>query len=283
MTNSKTLFYDLRDNITLAESSDEIGSIIYLVLDHVAGLSQADILSEKKIELTAQMKKKLEGIIARLNVHEPVQYIIGETEFYGRKFSVNASVLIPRPETEELVRLVLTSLKHEAPRILDIGTGSGCIPITLTLELPNAVVSATDISEEAIAVATKNAKNLNASVNFFVHDILKDDLPFIDLDCIVSNPPYITEKEKVDMSQNVVDYEPHLALFVPDHDPLRFYAAIAHKSFRSLRQRGQLVVEINEQFGEQVAELFSKTGFEQVEIYKDLFGKDRMVKGLKSR
>jgi release factor glutamine methyltransferase len=283
MTNSKTLFYDLRDNITLAESSDEICSIIYLVLDHVVGLSRADILSEKKIELTAQMKEKLEGIIARLNAHEPVQYIIEETEFYGRKFSVNASVLIPRPETEELVRLVLTFLKHKTPRILDIGTGSGCIPITLALALPGAVVSATDISGEAIAVATNNAKNLNASVNFFVHNILEESLPFRDLDCIVSNPPYITEKEKVDMSRNVVDYEPHLALFVPDHDPLRFYAVIADKSFRSLKHDGLLVVEINEQFGKQVAELFSKTGFDQVEIHKDLFGKDRMVKGLKSR
>ncbi|MBA4056020.1 MAG: peptide chain release factor N(5)-glutamine methyltransferase, partial [Marivirga sp.] len=221
--------------------------------------------------------------VDRLNANEPIQYVLGETIFYGRKFLVNPFVLIPRPETEELVRLILSHLqqnRQKKPGILDIGTGSGCIPVTLALEFPSAKVSATDISDTALDVARKNALRLKASVHFYNSDILKDDLPATHFDVVVSNPPYIPWEEKAGMRDNVVEFEPHIALFVSDNDPLLFYRAIIEKALGALHSNGFLAVEINERFGKDIASLMTEKGFQEVEVIRDLFDKERIVKGI---
>jgi release factor glutamine methyltransferase len=213
MNNSKTLFQDFLSQITLNEDKAEIISMAHLVFDRVLGISKTDLLSQKQIPATANDLEKLDSIVKRINQHEPIQYILGEADFFGRRFRVNASVLIPRPETEELVREVKI-FSHPTAAILDIGTGSGCIPITLALEISGAKVSATDVSDKALVVAKENAKNLKAEVHFLQHNILTEEIPFRNLDIVVSNPPYIALSEKESMAPNVKDFEPHLALFV---------------------------------------------------------------------
>jgi release factor glutamine methyltransferase len=282
MISSKTLFQQLRKKITLNEEEGEIKSILYLLFEKEFGLSRTEILAGKEIENIDEAK--LEKYVERINNHEPIHYILGEAYFFGRKFKVNPSVLIPRPETELLIQLIREE-ETNSPSILDIGTGSGCIAISLALEIPTAAVHALDISEVALSIAKENAKQLNSSVNFLQHDILNQTPLLANLDVIVSNPPYITEKEKGAMNINVLNHEPHLALFVPDSDPLKFYKAIAEKSLSLLKPQGKIFVEINHQFGKEVEELFRDHGFEFVEIIKDMEGKDRVVKatlGLKS-
>ena len=226
----------------------------------------------------------MEKFIQQVNNHRPIQYILGECQFYGRTFAVSEDVLIPRPETEELVREVIHYCKQQRRplRIIDIGTGSGCIPITLALESKDTEVYATDVGENALTIAKLNAQSLHASVQFNLHDILKEDLMVKKIDVVVSNPPYITHSEKDKMKKNVLQFEPHLALFVPDDDPLLFYKAIAAKSKKVLNDGGLIAVEINEQSGNNVATLFSDTGFTSVEVIKDIFGNERIVKGLKT-
>ncbi|HEY8933707.1 MAG TPA: peptide chain release factor N(5)-glutamine methyltransferase, partial [Cyclobacteriaceae bacterium] len=266
MNNSKALFQDFINELTLNEHRDELQSIAYLVFDHVLSLSRLDILTSKEIIVTSDQKNKLKEIARRLSNHEPVQYILEEALFYGRSFNVNSSVLIPRPETEELIAAILKLTNNKTQlHILDIGTGSGCIPITLALENKGSKVHATDISEHALVVAAKNATNLHAHVNFIKHNILTEELPFTNLDIIVSNPPYITWEEKSTMNSNVVEHEPHLALFVENHDPLIFYRTIAQKAKHALKVGGLLIVEINERYGKEVAQLFSNNNFVEIE------------------
>ncbi len=289
MKNSKALFHDLVRQITLNEDPDEIQSITYQVLENLLGLSRTDILSEKQVNIT-NIEARLSETVKRINHHEPLQYIIGEADFFGRKFTVNPAVLIPRPETEELVHLIISELKERPleierdenakKRILDIGTGSGCIPISLALEILNSEVFALDISEDALNVAEQNAHRLQAKVQFARLDILNTNIPFQNLDVVVSNPPYIAMSEINDMSRNVVEHEPHIALFVEDDDPLLFYKTIVKKSKLGLKPGGLLVFEINERFGKEVAEVLKKNDFCNVEIIKDLSGKDRIVKGI---
>lgn len=290
MKNSKALFQDLVQQITLNEDPDEIHNMAYYILENLAGLSRTDILSERNVD-TSFSEKKLSEVIKRINQHEPLHYILGEAHFFGRKFIVNPAVLIPRPETEELVQVILSEIKKrfnpseensDKLKILDIGTGSGCIPITLALEIPNAQVFAVDISEDALLIANQNSDLLKAPVTFNTLDILKDEIPFHHLDVVVSNPPYIALSEKKDMRHNVVNYEPHLALFVEENDPLIFYKAIASKSKQALKTGGLLAVEINERFGQETAALFELNNFTKVEIIKDLSGKERIVKGILS-
>jgi release factor glutamine methyltransferase len=280
MNNSKTLFQDFLSQITLNEDKAEIISLAHLVFDRVLGISKTDLLSQKHIQATTNDLEKLDTIVKRINQHEPIQYILGEADFFGRRFKVNASVLIPRPETEELVREV-KNFSHPAAVILDIGTGSGCIPITLALEISGAKVSATDVSDKALMVAKENAKNLGAAVHFLQHNILTEEIPFRDLDIVVSNPPYIALSEKESMAPNVKDFEPHLALFVSENDPLLFYRVIAAKAQAALKSGGLLCVEINERFGERVKELFQDEGFGEVTVIRDLSGKERIVRGIK--
>ncbi len=283
MKNSKEIFRDLQQQITLKGDHDEIQSILYLITEDVLGLSRAEIVAEKSILLPDIQQKSLSNIIKRVNAHEPIQYILGSTYFYGRKFKVNSSVLIPRPETELLIEEVLKEIDPFTPgTILDIGTGSGCIAITLAKELPEKRVLAVDISEDALAVAQENASNLNASVEFHKLNALTDVFPFPELDIIVSNPPYVTLSEKASMKKNVTEYEPHVALFVPDDDPMIFYNAITTKAFSLLKARGKVFVEINEKFGNSVAAVFRNAGFASTRIVKDLQGKDRIVMATKS-
>lgn len=254
-------------------------SIAYLVFEHHLALSKTDILAEKTINFSEDDEMRLREICNRVNQHEPVQYILGEAIFYKRKFKVSPAVLIPRPETEELITDIVRFAKKKNLKILDIGTGSGCIPVTIALEIPGSSVYATDISDKALALAKANAEKLEAQVTFLQHDILKSDIPFTDLNVIASNPPYVTLSEKDKMELNVTNYEPHLALFVPDNDPLIFYKAIAKKARHALDHSGILIVEINEKFGDEVSCIFAESGFKDIVIIKDLHGKDRIVKG----
>jgi len=273
-TNSKDLFRQMVGSITIDESAGEIESIVYLVLHSLFGVRREQIMAGK--ELTYD-DVELDDIIKRINNYEPVQYILQEAEFCGRLFYVNKEVLIPRPETELLVREILGYAKGRSRsiRILDIGTGSGCIAVTLACELPNAAFMATDISSGAIDVAHKNSLTFNTDVEFFINDVLSEDLPVSDIDIFVSNPPYISKKEAASMGRNVVDHEPHLALFVPDDDPLIFYRAIAEK----VKKPSAVFLEINERFGNNVRSLFVEHGF-QAEIIKDIDNKDRIIKAI---
>lgn len=285
MKNSKALFLDLVNQIKIDESLDEIRSMVYLLFESLLSFSRTDILAEKEIQIGQVEEKKIHEAILRINNNEPIQYILGEADFYRRKFIVNSSVLVPRGETEELVRAIVLDAKGYGARsrelrILDIGTGSGCIAITLSLEIPGSEVFATDVSSLSVEVAEKNARQLNGPVQFFKHDILKEEIPLQHLDIIVSNPPYVAWSERKSMKNNVVTFEPHLALFVPDDDPLRFYKVIAEKAGSALRHQGLLAVEINERFGKDVERLFKDYGFTDVQVVKDLFGKERIVKGI---
>ena len=279
---AKTLFNYLISEITSVYEENEAKSIVYLLLEHYLNLSKTDILLDNFVNQPFDFQ----DIIIRLKAQEPVQYIIGETEFYGRKFKVTPDTLIPRPETEELVQLVVSSwplavgsVAQSPISVLDLGTGSGCIAISLACELPNAQVYAYDISEKVLKIAKENANRNNVNVIFEQLDILNfPPSSFPPFSIIVSNPPYVMNAEKSEMEQNVLDYEPHLALFVEDSDPLIFYKSIAEFAFKNLIINGLCIVEINQAFGLETAELFWNQGFRYVEVVKDMFGKDRMVK-----
>jgi len=289
MQSSKQLYDNLLQQITTYESQ-EAKEIVFWLMEFYLGLRKIDILGDKSFEKAIDWT----NIIERLNNNEPIQYILGETEFYGRRFLVNDSVLIPRPETEELVKYIIDkqknqfSVKRKQLSILDIGTGSGCIAISLAKELPNFIVSAYDISKNALETAKKNAELNKADVNFEKVDILKP--PFIhslfqyslrhSFNIIVSNPPYVTKQEIYRMQKNVLDFEPHLALFVEDSEPLIFYEAIANFAFNNLTDNGLVAVEINEALGEETANVFRRKGFSEVEIIKDMHQKDRFVSAI---
>jgi len=280
MTGSKTIFHDFVSNIKLPETRDEITSAAYLVFEKFFNLSQTAIMMDTPIPFSPEQQNTLQSVLSRINRHEPIQYILGDAYFFGRRFMVNPGVLIPRPETEELVRLVLNEVAvRKACRMIDIGTGSGCIAITIKLEAPSTQVFATDVSGDALSVAHKNATRLRADIIFNKHDILHDTLTLQDIDIITSNPPYIALHEKDSMSKNVTDYEPHLALFVPDDDPLIFYKQIAAQATRVLRPGGMLIVEINERLGQDVQHLFEDSGFLDISLHQDLSNKARIVKG----
>jgi release factor glutamine methyltransferase len=274
LTNSKVVFQSIKSRLTL-QDHDEVQAIALAIMEKTFGLSFTHILSEKEIE-----DQDLSSIINRINSHEPLQYIFGEADFYGRKFKVDPNVLIPRPETELLILEVLKN-NFSTPRILDVGTGSGCIAITLQLEIPGSKVVGLDISEQAIALAKENSETLNANVEF-IHGNFLHDLTLGEFDLIVSNPPYVSKSEKKSMDKNVLAFEPHVALFVADDDPLIFYKAITFKSKTILKPNGKIAVEINERFGQQTKELFQAAGFDPVQIIRDLDGKDRIVSAVKS-
>lgn len=286
MKNSKALFQEVLSAITLKEKREEIQAITFILLESICDITRIEIMSGKIIPYTDETARTLRKFIERINEGEPVQYVVGEEYFFGRKFQVNPCVLIPRPETEELVRVVLSWAAHrkkftDTLRVLDIGTGSGCIPVTLFHEIGNVQVYATDISNAALSVALKNADVLQANITFIEHNILKENLPVTDLDIIVSNPPYVTERERARMKSNVLNFEPHLALFVSDDDPLLFYREIAVRAMQALKISGLIAVEINENFGKDVSELFHEAGFKDVEILTDIADKPRIVRGVK--
>lgn len=225
------------------------------------------------------LPEKLIADFERLKTGEPIQYILGKGPFYGREFIVTPDTLIPRNETEELVHLIIKENPKPKLRILDVGTGTGCIPISLALELKEPEVYGIDISEEALKIASLNAENLKAKVNFEKCDILTQVPKTRILDILVSNPPYIPIEEKGLMHRNVIDFEPELALFVTDEDPLIFYQKIAEKGKDLLKPGGKLYFEINERYGLLVSELLKILGYQSVKVHKDLNGKDRIVVG----
>ncbi len=286
MNNSKALQQYLLAGITLSESQGEIESVAYALLEHYFQVTHTDVIRDKPIMVSQEQKELIDGVLQRINAHEPVQYVTGEAYFFRRSFRVTKDVLIPRPETEELIVEVLAHVKRKGLhqcRILDLGTGSGCIPVTLALEIPKATVMATDISENALTVARENAERYKSSIQFYLHDMLSEEITLTDLDIVTSNPPYIRDSERLTMQRNVLDYEPQLALFVPDDDPLRFYKVIVEKAKNVLRSGGMLIVEINEHFGHAVSELFTGQGYTHVEIVYDLSQKARIVRGIKEQ
>jgi release factor glutamine methyltransferase len=284
MPNSKELFSELVNKIGLAESKDEIESMVYLLLENQLGLTRADVLGKKELENSGL--PDWEEMILRINRQEPIQYILGEAEFYGRRFKVDPSVLIPRPETELIIDEVRKTYSRPGTKelsIVDIGTGSGCIAITLARELPDAKIYATDVSAAALMTAVENAERNSAAVEFILHNILSDELHLTGIDLVVSNPPYVTFAEKANMKKNVTDYEPPEALFVPDDDPFIFYSAIARVGKKILRPEGKVIVEINEKFGKGVSEVFLKEGYDSVSVVKDLAGKDRVISAVRPK
>ncbi|HRI78335.1 MAG TPA: peptide chain release factor N(5)-glutamine methyltransferase [Cyclobacteriaceae bacterium] len=266
-------------DLRLSESREEKEAIVFWLLEHELKLSRAKIMAGEMILADVP---HLYTLISRLNKNEPIQYVLGESEFYGRKYFVSPDVLIPRPETEQLVKEIVDRVSAKNISILDIGTGSGCIAISLALELNKANVFGTDVSPAALAVAEKNATILQASAQFSIHNILADELPLSNLDVVVSNPPYIPLSDKDTLSKNVSDFEPAMALFVDGQDPLMFYKAIANHAQRSLRKSGLLITEIHQSYGHETASVFLSAGFKNVSVIKDLFGKDRFVSGMKS-
>lgn len=260
----------------------EARAVTDYVLDVCFGLSKADIMCGAVEEMTAEKTAELNKIFGRLTEGEPVQYVLGRAEFCGRWFSVRPGVLIPRPETEELCAWITADSKASAsPKVLDIGTGSGCIAITLQLDMPESKVTAWDISADALDVAHENAQQLGANVNFVKQDALNAK-PEGEWDVIVSNPPYICEKEKKDMAVNVLEHEPHTALFVPDADPLLFYRAITRLAVQTLSKGGRLYFEINPIYADDTCHMMRAEGMTAVELRSDMYGKQRMAKGVKA-
>lgn len=260
----------------------EARAITDYVLDVCFGLSKADILCGAVEEMTAEKTAELNKIFGRLMKGEPVQYVLGRAEFCGRWFNVRPGVLIPRPETEELCAWITADSKASgSPKVLDIGTGSGCIAITLQLDMPESKVTAWDISADALDVARENAQQLGANVNFVKLDALNTK-PEGEWDVIVSNPPYICEKEKKDMAVNVLEHEPHTALFVPDADPLLFYRAITRLAVQTLNKGGRLYFEINPIYADDTCRMMRAEGMTAVELRSDMYGKQRMAKGVKA-
>lgn len=272
----KTISY-IKEYLKAYYPESEISGFIRIIIEHITMRSYPQaVISDTK--LTEEQTILLHSILDRLKTFEPIQYIIGETEFFGLPFHVTKDVLIPRPETEELVELILNENKKSGLKVLDIGTGSGAIAIALAKHLEKADIEAWDISEEALKIATFNAESNAVDITFRNVDVLKDYPTDTKFDIIVSNPPYILEKEKSEMDQNVLDYEPHTALFVPDNNGLLFYDRIADIALDLLEPNGKLYFEINQAKGEDTVQLVKSKGFINVSLFQDLNKNDRMVR-----
>ena len=279
---------DLQTSLKGEYSESEIHAIGMLILEKLTGFSRIWLLIHKELKLNDEQNIIASQYLERLKNHEPIQYILGETEFYGLKFKVNPSVLIPRPETEELVEWVKPphppkgGFLSGTPTLLDVGTGSGCIAVALKKKFPSANVSAMDISPEALALAKENAALNEVNIEFIQDDILHPAATDRKWDVIVSNPPYIPASEQRYLHKNVTDFEPHLALFVQDNDPLIFYRKIAEFALSHLTAGGRLYVEIHQSLGRQCCQLLESMGFQSVELRKDLSGNDRMISSFAS-
>ena len=286
----KTHFFDALKNI---QDEQEIESFFFILTEYLHNLKRVDVALNPNFELSEDDVKKWNTILADLQQEKPIQYITGEAWFYGLRFEVNENTLIPRPETEELVEFILKEtsnfqLPASSLNILDIGTGSGCIPISLKANLPQANVSAIDVSENALEVAKRNAASNQVDIHFIQTNILEvEDLSQLgtsnfqlpaSIDIIVSNPPYVRVLEKQEIKKNVLDYEPHLALFVDDNDALLFYRKIAQLALKNLTPNGLLFFEINQYLGKETVTLLENLGFNNIELKKDIYGNDRMIR-----
>ena len=265
-----------REELSAVADEREITSWYYISIEYLLVYNRSDCIINSNQVLNKSQLSKIKQIVAELKTHKPIQYIFGKTEFYGLKIKVNEHTLIPRPETEQLVDWIL---KENFVAALDIGTGSGCIPIALAKNT-DAKVLAIDVSEDALLIAEENAKNNEVEIDFIHQDILQtNSLQKVDL--IVSNPPYVLESEKEKMQENVLDYEPELALFVEDKNPLIFYKKIASLAINFLNENGKLFFEINAKFGKETIEMLADIGFVNIELKKDMNDKDRMIKAIK--
>lgn len=268
----------IRKELIKVYPDSEINGFIRLIFESVMGWNYTEQVLRQNEKLDIKKVELIKGIVERLKMHEPIQYILGETEFYGLKIKVSPGVLIPRPETEELVQWIVESYSKDSPRILDIGTGSGCIPVALKNQIGNAEVSAIDISEKALEVAKENAAINNVDINFSQVDILKwEEYNWKPFDIIVSNPPYVRESEKKEMQSNVLIHEPDKALYVSNDDPLVFYRRIADFANKYLVENGKLFFEINEYLGDEMYSMLEAAGYELIELKKDIHLKDRMI------
>jgi release factor glutamine methyltransferase len=258
----------------------EIESFFYITLEALHQLKRIDLALQPDFEIDVIQLFQWETILSQLKQQKPIQYILGETLFYELPFFVNENTLIPRPETEELVAWIIkknSNLERSKDlRILDIGTGSGCIAVALAKNIPNAKVFAIDVSEKALATANKNAQRNQVDVTFLHKNILETNSLEMEFDIVVSNPPYVRHLEKTEISKNVLEYEPHLALFVEDHDALLFYRKISQLAQKNLVSNGQLYFEINQYLAKEMQELLENFNFKNIELKKDIYGNDRM-------
>lgn len=271
---------------------DEAESFFYLILEDQHQMKRIDLALEPNFEFSEEAIKVWEELVVQLKKEIPIQYLLGNTEFFGLPFMVNENVLIPRPETEELVDWIIGEVKKIEGRkdkkiegqkdlkILDIGTGSGCIAVSVAKNIPNAQVFAIDVSPEALKVAKWNAEQNYVSVTFLEKDILETEDLLQQFDIIVSNPPYVRNLEKQEIKNNVLEYEPHLALFVEDFDALVFYKKITDLATKNLNNGGQLFFEINQYLGKEMTQLLSEFGFSDIELKKDIYGNDRMTRAI---
>lgn len=277
-----TVYLDLREALASHYDEREARAIAFLVLEEAFGVSRLDVYADKVRHFSEEEQQRLQFILQRLRRGEPVQYVLGRAHFCGMNLQVNAATLIPRPETEGLVALAvqLAERQHKGGNglhIVDGGTGSGCIAIALARALPLAEVEAWDVADEALAVARRNATEQGAKICFRQADLLNAPATPQSIDLLVSNPPYVTDSERSDMEQHVLDFEPHTALFVPDADPLKFYRALTRLAAERLTEGGGVAVEINRAFGRETALLFEEAGLRDVTVHQDDFGCDRFV------
>lgn len=255
----------------------EVNALTRIIATELLGIQQTKFFLKDPVILTPEQKRLLDDALERLNRNEPIQYILGYSDFCGLRFKVTPATLIPRPETSELVEWI-ESENSNAVNILDIGTGSGCIAVSLASKLPGSKVTAWDISREALEIARENNRSNGTSVEFAQVDILSHTLSGEKFDIIVSNPPYIKDNEKSTMKSNVLDWEPHTALFVPDNDPLLFYRIIAEKGLKMLEPGGRLYFEINRAHGNETSDMLASLGYTDIKLRKDLAGNDRMIR-----
>ncbi|MBQ9575375.1 MAG: peptide chain release factor N(5)-glutamine methyltransferase [Muribaculaceae bacterium] len=277
----KEAIEQLKSGLAGVAEPQEVQAMIRVICEDVFNYDPVDVALRQESELPGFAPQRIADIIARLQRHEPLQYIVGSARFHGHRFKVTPAVLIPRPETEQLVDLVIDENPASDLRVLDMGTGSGCIAISLARALKFAQVDALDVSRDALAIARENAAALKVKVRFFESDMLLPQ-PSASYDIIVSNPPYICWNERETMDRNVKDYEPGQALFVPDNDPLLFYKAIARYAGESLERGGRLYLEINQLFGAEVKRLLEDSGLDEVRIIEDSYGKVRFAVAVKS-
>lgn len=280
--NLKTYRTHFLEKLTPLYDAMEAESFFNIALGELKGWKRTDLALNPDAVLSDDEVAKWDDVLTELEKQKPIQYIFGRAHFYGLEFEVNENTLIPRPETEELVEWIIKENEHKGKiKILDIGTGSGCIAVSLAKNLPLAELSAIDVSENALAVARRNAASNQVELNFVLKNILEtEELPDA-YDVIVSNPPYVRNLEKAEIRPNVLEYEPHLALFVEDTDPLLFYRKIALLAKASLTENGRLYFEINQYLGNETVEMLESYGFKNVTLKKDIYGNDRMVLAVK--
>ena len=276
----KKIISDIKSELKETYPIEEINSLTYLIFEDVLDYSRTKLLMSPEVEISDTNIMRIKDIVNDLKKQKPVQHILQKTIFYDLPFKVTQDALIPRPETEELVDWVISDHKEESLNILDIGTGTGCIAISIAKNLPHSKVYAMDISSKALELARENGKLNNTDIVFLESDILKKSIEIEGkFDIIVSNPPYIRQKEKEFMSKNVLEYEPELALFVPDKDPLLFYKTIIDFGLKNLNKEGKIYFEINEAFGREMINLYEVNNFSEIILKKDINGKHRMIKG----